>query len=81
MKRRTKKKIYNKTKEVFQKTYMILWLISMYFAIGLHRFAPADAIFCLKIFIALSFLAVPKTIIYFKAEKHRDELYQMMKRG
>jgi hypothetical protein len=76
-----KKKIYNKAKVLFQKFYMFCWLLSIYFIVGLHRIDPEGMKFFLKIFIALSFLAIPKIIIYFKVEKNRKDFYEMMRRG
>ena len=81
MNRRTKRKLYNKAKELFQKLYMSFWVLSIYFIVGLHRIDPEGMKFFLKIFIALSFLAIPKIIIYFKVEKNRTDLYEMIKRG
>lgn len=81
MKRRTKRKLYRKAKELFQKTYMFIWVLSGYFAIAVHRFDPESMKLFLKIFIITSFLAIPKLIIYFRVEKNRTELYEMIKRG
>jgi hypothetical protein len=82
MNRRMKRKLYRKAKELFQKSYMLVWMLSIYFMIAIHKFAsPEDMKFFLRIFLVTSVLAIPKLIIYLKEEKNRKDIYEMIKRG